>query len=76
MIDRKNELSAFFLSALSYSRQRRKDKHASPGYVKSMVIEETWLQTAGRKNTKEREKIFSIGLGKCSNNVKKNKEVY
>lgn len=57
-------------------RQRRKDKHASPGYVKSMVIEETWLQTAGRKNTKEREKLFSIGLGKCSNNVKKNKEVY
>lgn len=41
-------------------RQRRKDKYVSPGYVMSMAVEETWLQTAGRKNTKEREKVFSI----------------
>lgn len=41
-------------------RLRRKDKYVSLGYVMSTAMEETWLQTVGRKNTKEREKLFSI----------------
>lgn len=41
-------------------RLRRKDKYVSFGYVMFMAVEETWLQTVGRKNTKERQKLFSI----------------
>ena len=53
-------------------RPKKKDKYAQPGYVMSMTGgEETGLPTAVGMNTKERERLSSMGLGSSSNNRKK-----